>query len=125
MTVIICFVGCCITWPVLFPVNATGGGNQAQLDMLSYSNIDKSGNGQYRYFAHALILWVYFGFILFLITFSVLAIARLNALSYGLPPYSVAAVTWTNATSPKSPANSASPSTPWRPTSPLKPPRRS
>jgi calcium permeable stress-gated cation channel len=66
--VIICFMGCVITWPVLFPVNATGGGGKAQLDILSYSNIDKSGNGQYRYFAHALIIWVYFGFIMYMIT---------------------------------------------------------
>jgi calcium permeable stress-gated cation channel len=67
MITVICFVGCLITWPVLFPVNATGGGGQSQLDVLSYSNVDKSGKGQYRYFAHALITWVYFGFIMYLI----------------------------------------------------------
>ncbi|KAH8884814.1 DUF221-domain-containing protein [Thozetella sp. PMI_491] len=65
--VLICFVGCCITWPVLFPVNATGGGGQQQLDMLAYSNIDNK-NSAYRYFAHALVAWVYFGFIMYVIT---------------------------------------------------------
>jgi len=34
--VVICFVGCCITWPVLFPVNATGGAGKKQLDMLTF-----------------------------------------------------------------------------------------
>ncbi|KAL1858947.1 hypothetical protein VTK73DRAFT_7723 [Phialemonium thermophilum] len=66
MTVVICFVGCCITWPVLFPVNATGAGNQKELNILSYSNINRSTQ-KYRYFAHALICWVYFGFIMYLI----------------------------------------------------------
>jgi hypothetical protein len=37
MLVVICFVGTCITWPVLFPINATGGG------------------------------WIFYGFVLFLI----------------------------------------------------------
>lgn len=65
-TVIISFVGCCITWPVLFPVNATGGGGQSQLDILSYSNIDQAT--QYnRYYAHALVAWVFLGFVLYVI----------------------------------------------------------
>ena len=68
MTVVIMFVGACITWPVLFPVNITGGNGKKQLDMLSMSNINKSGNGKYRYFAHALCAWLFFGFILLLVT---------------------------------------------------------
>lgn len=66
MTIVICFVGCCITWPVLFPVNATGGGGQEQLDILSYSNIDRDTQSN-RYYAHALVCWVYFGFVMYLI----------------------------------------------------------
>lgn len=66
MAVVLCFVGCCITWPVLFPVNATGGGGQTQLDILSYANI--SPETQYnRYYAHALVCWLYFGFIMYMI----------------------------------------------------------
>ncbi len=38
----ICFVGCCMTWPILFPLNATGGGGKTQLDRLTFSNIDKN-----------------------------------------------------------------------------------
>lgn len=65
LLIVISFVGCIITWPVLFPVNATGGGGQTELDQLSLSNVENPN----RYYAHAFIAWIYFGFI-------VLAIAR-------------------------------------------------
>jgi hypothetical protein len=58
MIKIICFVGCCLTFPVLFPVNGTGGGGQQQLDILSFSNIGK--NGKNRYYAHVFIGWIFF-----------------------------------------------------------------
>jgi hypothetical protein len=48
MLALMCFVGCLITWPVLFPVNATGGGGQSGLDILSFSNVNPGA----RYFAH-------------------------------------------------------------------------
>ena len=68
MTVVIMFVGACITWPVLFPVNITGGGPGKQLDMLSMSNVNKDlKGGKYRYFAHCFCGWLFFGFILFLV----------------------------------------------------------
>lgn len=66
MTVVICFVGCCITWPVLFPVNITGGGGQEQLDILSYANINPDTQGN-RYYAHTFVAWVYYGFVMYLI----------------------------------------------------------
>lgn len=66
LTVIISFVGCCITWPILFPVNATGGGGQNELDILSYSNIDQSTQSN-RYYAHALVAWVFLGFVMYTI----------------------------------------------------------
>lgn len=66
MTVIICFVGCCITMPILFPVNATGSGGQSQLDVLSYSNIDSKTQSQ-RYYAHVFVAWIYYGFVMYLI----------------------------------------------------------
>ncbi|PQE07440.1 hypothetical protein CJF30_00007181 [Rutstroemia sp. NJR-2017a BBW] len=52
---VISFVGCLITWPVLFPVNATGGGGQEQLDILSFSNVANKN----RYYAHVFIAWIY------------------------------------------------------------------
>lgn len=56
---LILFVGCCITWPVLFPVNATGGGGGTQLDILSISNI--SADGYARYYAHCFLAWIFIG----------------------------------------------------------------
>ncbi|KAK3319368.1 hypothetical protein B0H66DRAFT_559336 [Apodospora peruviana] len=66
MATTICFVGCLITWPVLFPVNATGGGTQKELDILSYSNINKETHSS-RYYAHAFVAWAMYGFIMYLI----------------------------------------------------------
>jgi calcium permeable stress-gated cation channel len=63
MLIILSFIGCCITWPVLFPVNATGGGGQKQLDILSMSNIVSP----VRYYAHALVACVYLGFVTLLV----------------------------------------------------------
>ncbi|KAL9126623.1 MAG: hypothetical protein Q9217_004361 [Psora testacea] len=56
ISVVMCFVGCCIVWPVLFPVNATGGGNQKELNILSFSNV----NNPTRFYAHTFIAWIYF-----------------------------------------------------------------
>ncbi|RYP10268.1 hypothetical protein DL764_000760 [Monosporascus ibericus] len=66
MLVVMAFVGCCILWPILFPVNATGGGGQTQLSILSYSNVDNT-NEKNRYYAHALGAWVFYGFVMYLI----------------------------------------------------------
>jgi calcium permeable stress-gated cation channel len=64
----IALVGCFITWPVLFPVNATGGGAGTQLDILSFSNIDTSqDSGRNRLYAHVFIGWIFYGFILALV----------------------------------------------------------
>ncbi|TKA69562.1 hypothetical protein B0A49_06414 [Cryomyces minteri] len=58
ISVVTCFVGCLITWPVLFPVNATGGGGQTQFDLLTMGNVT---NSYYRYFAHAGCAYLFFG----------------------------------------------------------------
>ncbi|KAI1323188.1 hypothetical protein F5Y16DRAFT_384431 [Xylariaceae sp. FL0255] len=64
--VVICFVGCCITWPVLFPIDATGTTGEIQLNILTYANINNKT--QYnRYYAHVLIAWVYYGFVMFMV----------------------------------------------------------
>ena len=52
-----CFVGCVLTWPILFPVNITGGGGLSGLDMLSFSNISPGP----RYFAQCLTAWLFLG----------------------------------------------------------------
>jgi hypothetical protein len=66
MCSILLFVGCCMTFPVLWPVNATGGGDGTQLNMLSISNI--SENSYARYFAHCFISWIFVAFVFFMIT---------------------------------------------------------
>ncbi len=58
MSVVSCVVGCLITWPILFPINITGGGGQKQFDMLSFSNVQ---NNYYRYLAHAGCAYLFFG----------------------------------------------------------------
>jgi len=64
----ICLIGLVMTWPILFPVNATGGGNAGQLDVLSYSNIDVTvPSGVNRLYAHALLGWLFYGFVMYLI----------------------------------------------------------
>lgn len=68
MTVVIMFVGSCITWPILFPIYITGGNGGKQLDMLSMSNINKKNPSGYRYFGTAITGWIFFGFILMLVT---------------------------------------------------------
>lgn len=57
MTVVIPFVGCCLTWPILFPINATGTGKQRGLNVLAIGNVDDPR----RYYAHALVAWVFVG----------------------------------------------------------------
>ncbi|KAF2475294.1 DUF221-domain-containing protein [Lindgomyces ingoldianus] len=63
LIVIICFLGCCITWPVLFPINITGGAGNQQLDILSLSNVKDAK----RYYAHALISCVFLGMVMVII----------------------------------------------------------
>lgn len=62
------FVGACICLPVLLPVNITGGNGGQGLDLLAMGNVLKSKPSQYRFFAHAGVAWLYFGFIMFLVT---------------------------------------------------------
>ena len=54
----ICFVGCCMTWPVLFPINITGGGPNKQLDLLAMGNVTNNIN---RFYAHTFVAWIFFG----------------------------------------------------------------
>jgi calcium permeable stress-gated cation channel len=61
------FVCACITWPILFPVNATGGNGNSQLEILSYSNIDID-NSPNRLYAHTFVGWIVYGFIMYMIT---------------------------------------------------------
>lgn len=59
----ILFFGCCITFPILLPINATGGNGAAGFDLLSFSNVkDKN-----RLYAHVFVGILFFSFVLFTI----------------------------------------------------------
>jgi hypothetical protein len=69
MLVVIFGVGAAITWPILMPIYATGGGRRRGLDILSMANIDKDrSGGKERYLGSVFAAVLFFGFILALIT---------------------------------------------------------
>lgn len=57
LIVVLCFAGCCFTWPVLFPVNATGGGGETQLSRIGLGNIENPK----RLYAHAVVAYIFLG----------------------------------------------------------------
>lgn len=59
----ICLFGCCLTWPILMPIHALGGGNAKQLDKISFSNIAKNN----LLWGHVAVAWVFFGGIIALV----------------------------------------------------------
>lgn len=61
------FVSMIFTWVVLFPVNATGSNGMSQLERISYANINVETESN-RFFAHALVAWVVYGFIMYMVT---------------------------------------------------------
>ncbi|KAK6008183.1 hypothetical protein QM012_000086 [Aureobasidium pullulans] len=64
---VICLVGAIITWPILFPVNATGGAGNKQFDLLSFSNVAIPSHTNY-YYAHAILAWVFVAFVMIVVT---------------------------------------------------------
>lgn len=53
----ICFAGCLITWPILFPIHITGGRGQLELERLSIGNVASSN----KLYANAVVAWLFFG----------------------------------------------------------------
>ncbi|GME26636.1 putative duf221 domain-containing protein [Neofusicoccum parvum] len=80
--VVTCFFGFLLVGTVLIPINATGGGGQKQLDILSFSNVKDPK----RYWAHAVVAWVFFGFVLFMITRETIFLIHLRQ-AYLLSPW--------------------------------------
>lgn len=62
----ITFITMCITWVILFPVNATGKGGLSQLEVLSFSNVSVDLSPNYHY-AHVFVAWAVYGFIMYMI----------------------------------------------------------
>jgi hypothetical protein len=50
-------VGIVLLWPILLPLHATGGAGNTDLDLLTLGNVKDPR----RFYAHALLAWVYFG----------------------------------------------------------------
>ena len=63
----ICFVNMCITWPILLPINITGGNGKSQLELLSYSNININTSSG-RLYAHCLVAWLNYAFVMYMVT---------------------------------------------------------
>ena len=82
--ILLSFVGCCITWPVLIPINATGGGNSEQLDRISFSNII----GPDRLYAHAIVACLFLGFVMLLLARERLFVISLRRSYLRLPEIS-------------------------------------
>ncbi|KAK3116217.1 phosphate metabolism protein 7 [Teratosphaeriaceae sp. CCFEE 6253] len=64
IAVVCCLVGCLITWPVLFPVFATGGAGKSQLDIITFSN----QSNYWTYFAPCGCAMLFFTFLIYMIT---------------------------------------------------------
>ncbi|KAN0089694.1 DUF221 domain containing protein [Hyaloscypha variabilis] len=79
---IICCVGLLLTWPILIPIHALGGMGSQQLDKLTFGNV---AHPTWLY-AHALIAWVYFGFILYMVSRESVYFINLRQ-AYLLSPY--------------------------------------
>ncbi|KAF3008018.1 hypothetical protein E8E14_002586 [Neopestalotiopsis sp. 37M] len=61
--IFICFVGSCVTWPILFPINATGGGNLSQLEKLGVGNVADTR----RLWAHVVVAWLVYIFVMYVV----------------------------------------------------------
>ncbi|KAF5124512.1 hypothetical protein DV495_003935 [Geotrichum candidum] len=59
---LISVIGILFLFPILLPVNATASGDQTGFNMLSFTNTVRFPS---RYYAHVLMCWVFYGFILF------------------------------------------------------------
>ncbi|KAL1902066.1 hypothetical protein Cpir12675_000173 [Ceratocystis pirilliformis] len=59
----LCFVGVCITWPILLPIHARGGSGLKQLDSLTIGNVTEKKT----FVVHALVCWLYFTIVLYTI----------------------------------------------------------
>ncbi|EXL66028.1 hypothetical protein FOPG_17777 [Fusarium oxysporum f. sp. conglutinans race 2 54008] len=61
----ICFVTLCVTWPILLPLNASGGNGKKQLDVFSYSNINiDDSTKRNRLYVHCLVAWIVYSFVI-------------------------------------------------------------
>lgn len=63
MFVVVGLISGVFLWPILFSVDATGGGSSTGFDIISYSH----NTHKWRTFAHLFCSWVFFGCVMFVI----------------------------------------------------------
>ncbi|KAB5559526.1 hypothetical protein GE09DRAFT_1220207 [Coniochaeta sp. 2T2.1] len=61
---IICFVGLCLTWPILLPLHGTGGSGLKELDLLTIGNVLKDA----KFYAHVMVAYCFFGFVMVIVS---------------------------------------------------------
>ncbi|KAJ5641877.1 hypothetical protein N7490_005877 [Penicillium lividum] len=79
----ICFMGCVLTWPILFPIHATGGNGNTQLDLLSFSNVTNPS----KYYANVIVACVYFTFVFYVVVRESLYYSNLRQVYLNSPAY--------------------------------------
>jgi hypothetical protein len=57
MIILISFVGLCLTWPILIPINLTGHGKLKGLDRLTIGNVQDPN----KYYVHLFLSWIFLG----------------------------------------------------------------
>ncbi|CCH45323.1 putative membrane protein [Wickerhamomyces ciferrii] len=65
----ICTIACAamlLFFPILLPINATGGNDGAGLDALSFSNVNSDTNRN-RFYAHVIMAWIFYFGVLYMI----------------------------------------------------------
>jgi hypothetical protein len=83
ISVVCCLVGCVITFPVLFPINITGGGVKIQFELLTMANVT---NNYFKMFAHAGCAIIFFSFVIYMITRETIFYINLRQ-AYLMSPY--------------------------------------
>ena len=87
MIILICGVGVGLTWPILFPINITGGGKGEQLDRLTIGNVRDPN----LYYAHMVVAVVFLTFVMFTITRETLYYINLRQ-AYLLTPWNASRI---------------------------------
>jgi hypothetical protein len=83
ISVVTCLVGCVITFPVLFPINITGGGVKTEFEILTMANVT---DNYFKMFAHAICAMIFFGFVIYMITRETIFFINLRQ-AYLMSPY--------------------------------------
>ncbi|ODV62363.1 Rsn1p [Ascoidea rubescens DSM 1968] len=82
-----CLAGMILVYPIIIPINITGGNGNEGLDRLSFSNINSDNNNSSKYYAHIVCSWIFNGFLLFVIYRELIYYTNLRAVILSTPNY--------------------------------------